>query len=81
MGLPIDLLDVGISGPVNRLKDRRKNAVTNPSPQELTCSAAKSPAVRGVEWLTQDRMALDKVPRLYVRPKAWARDGQGQEDG
>jgi hypothetical protein len=39
-----------------------------------------SPLVNGVQWLTEDRMALDKLPGLYVRAKALARNGQGQGD-
>jgi hypothetical protein len=33
-----------------------------------------SPLVHGVQWLTEDRWALDKVPGLYVRAKALARN-------
>jgi hypothetical protein len=40
-----------------------------------------SPLVNGVQWLTEDRMALDKVPGLLVRERALARNGQRQGDG
>jgi hypothetical protein len=40
-----------------------------------------SPLVHGVQWLTEDRRALDKVPGLYVRAKALARNGHEREDG
>ena len=35
-----------------------------------------SPAVRGVQWLTQDLQALDMAPGWYVRAKAQARNSQ-----
>jgi hypothetical protein len=36
-----------------------------------------SPAVRGVQWLTEDLQTLDVAPGWYVRAKARARNGQG----
>ena len=38
------------------------------------------PLLHGVQWLTEDRMALDKVPGLYVREKSLARNGPRQEN-
>jgi hypothetical protein len=35
-----------------------------------------SPLVNGVQWLTEDRQALDKVPGLLVRERALARNGR-----
>jgi hypothetical protein len=40
-----------------------------------------SPALGHVKWLTEHRMALDKVPRLYVRAKALVSNGHWQRDG
>jgi hypothetical protein len=39
-----------------------------------------SPLVNGVQWLTEDLRALDKVPGLLVREKALTRNGQGRGD-
>ena len=52
-----------------------------PDGEELRFRFRWSPLVNGVQWLTEDRQALDKVPGRYVRAKALAKNGQGREDG
>jgi hypothetical protein len=47
-----------------------------PDGETLRLRFRRSPLVNGVQWLTEDRQALDKVPGLLVRERALARNGR-----